>query len=118
MRMRFRRNPALPAEAVLVPVGSTVQPITSTRHEQVGVRHQPRPVLQHLGSGDVAAPHCSAARFRRPSGLGTARDEIDLDERIAREPGHADAGPRGKALLGKVGSIDAVHRVVVPLEMR
>jgi len=50
--------------------------------------------------------------------LRPARQEIDLDERAARERGDANAGARGQAPGHEIGLVDRVHRRVIALEMR
>src|SRR6266446_5664771 len=49
--------------------------------------------------------------------LPSARQEIDLDKRVARERGNTNAGARGQAPGREIGLIDRVHRRVVALEM-
>src|SRR5207249_8313806 len=46
-----------------------------------------------------------------------ARDEIDFNTRVAREPAHADARARGAFAGGKIFGVDLVHAFVVVLEM-
>src|SRR5438067_9166558 len=53
----------------------------------------------------------------QPRWLGSSCDAVDLDQRMAREPVHADAGPCRQAILRKIGTIDLVHRAVVAIEM-
>src|SRR5260370_4208698 len=52
------------------------------------------------------------------SALRLARQQIDLDKRVARQTGDADAGPRREAAGREIGLVDRVHRRVVPFEMR
>src|SRR5262252_2436502 len=58
-------------------------------------------------------------RTATPSGeLRSPRDQVDLDPRAARQRRHANARACRAALRREVLGIDAVHRLVVVLEVR
>jgi two-component system capsular synthesis sensor histidine kinase RcsC len=67
---------------------------------------------------DARGGYRRRCRVSRTESIGPFRDEVDFDQRIACERGHADAGSRRQPVCGKVGAVGLVHRCVVALELR